>query len=147
MKISDLKNYKVVSSGSVTPTQTQTQQPPKSFGQKVLDVGTGASNFFGGKGISDLAGATMAKIGAKPEEKQYVDFPKASEVVGSAIQLGANFLPGAGIGASLGRKALVGAGTGLAMDIGSKLQKGETPTPGIGTVVGGALPVAGAVIG
>ncbi len=145
MKISDLKSYTVLGN---TPTQSAPQSPqPKSFGQKVLDVGTGVSNFFGGKGISDLAGATIAKIKAKPEEKQFVDFPSAKQVAGSALQLGANFIPGAGIGAKLGTKALIGAGTGLAMDVGSKLQNNQTPTPGIGTVVGGALPVAGAVGG
>src|SRR3990167_7277645 len=112
-----------------------------------LDVGTSVSNFFGGKGISDLAGATIAKAKAKPEEKEFVEFPSKKEVAGSAIQLSANFLPGAGIGAGLARKTLVGAGTGLAFDVGSKLQKGETPTPGIGMVVGSTLPVAGATIG
>lgn len=142
MKISDLKNYTVLPNISVP-----TLEPKKSKTQKVLDVGTSVSNFFGGKGISDLAGAAIAKAKAKPEEKQFVEFPKAKEVAGSAIQLGANFLPGAGIGAKLGTKALVGAGTGLAFDVGSKLQRGETPTPGVGTAVGATLPVAGAVIG
>lgn len=154
MKLSELGNkteYKVLSSGG-TPSQDISQmKQPKSLGQKVLDVGTGISNFFGGKGVADLAGATMAKIGAKSEAKQYVDFPTGKEVAGSALQLGANFLPGAGIGATLGKKALVGAGTGFAMDVGSKLQQNkpteEAITPGVGTAIGGALPVAGATIG
>lgn len=123
----------------------------KSLGQKVLDVGTGVSNFFGGKGVSDLIGASLAKATAKPEEKKFIEFPKAREVVGSAIQLGANFLPGAGIGATLGRKALVGAGTGLALDVGSQLQDKDKKItdvrPGIGTAIGGLLPVGGEVAG
>src|SRR3990167_911706 len=148
MNIKDLKTYKVIGGANTgIPDSAVGVRPQKSFEQKALDVGTGVSTFFGGKGISELVGATIAKAKAKPEEKQFVEFPKGREVAGSAVQLGANFLPGAGIGASLGRKAIVGAGTGLGMDIGSKLQKGETPTPGIGTAVGGALPVAAAGLG
>src|SRR3990167_5860911 len=148
MNIKDLKTYKVIGGANTgIPDSAVGVRPQKSFEQKALDVGTGVSTFFGGKGISELVGATIAKAKAKPEEKQFVEFPKGREVAGSAVQLGANFLPGAGIGASLGRKAIVGAGTGLGMDIGSKLQKGETPTPGIGTAMGGALPVVGAGLG
>jgi len=147
MKITDLKSYTVLGSESSLQPFTEQNEPETSFGQKVLDAGTGVSNFFGGKGIADLTGATIAKAKAKPEEKEFVEFPTAKEVAGSAIQLGANFIPGAGVGATLGRKALVGAGMGLAFDVGSKLQKGETPSPGIGTAIGATLPVGGVVIG
>lgn len=73
------------------------------------------------------------------------------EVLGSAVQTGANFLPGAGKGAGLAKKVLIGAGTGYAYDVGSNLQNKdktvkESLKPGVATVVGGALPIAGAVI-
>lgn len=149
MRISDLKSYKVLQSGIPI---TEEPKEETSLGQKVLDVGTGVSNFFGGKGISDLAGATIAKANAKPEEKQFVEFPTAKEVAGSAIQLGANFIPGVGVGGKLATKVGAGLATGYALDVGSKLQNkdkgvGEALVPGIGTAVGGALPVAGAVGG
>ena len=96
MKLSDLKNYTVLPSSAEPKVE-----PKKNTGQKILDVGTKVSNFFGGKGISDLAGATIAKAKAKPEEKEFVEFPSKKEVAGSAIQLGANFLPSARIGAKL----------------------------------------------
>lgn len=163
MKLSEIQNnkpYTVLSSSGVSSPSSFTVEPmaqSKSLWDKTLDIGTGVSNFFGGKGISDLAGATIAKTMAKPEEKPFVQFPTGKEVAGSALQLGANFVPGAGelkgVGglAKLGIRTGLGLGTGYALDVGSKLQQdkptGEAVTPGIGTAVGGALPVAGAGIG
>lgn len=146
MKISDLKTYKVLPNPAVIQTEAKKST---STGQKILDAGTTVSNFFGGKGVADTFGSEIAKIGKSKQEKDFISSsqPTVKQTVGSGIQLGANFLPGAGVGAKLATKAAVGAGTGLAFDVGSKLQKGETPTPGIGTAVGGALPVAGAAIG
>lgn len=74
------------------------------------------------------------------------------EVLGSAVQLGADFIPGAGEGASLLEKSAVGAGTGYTLDVGNKLQDknkstGEAFIPGAGTVVGATLPFAGALVG
>lgn len=144
MKLSDLKKYSVVSN----PTTVSTPQS-KTVGQKILDTGTSVSNFFGGKGIADAIGATAAKAGASPDAKKYVEFPSPKQIIGSAIQLGANVIPGAGE-AKLGTKILAGAGAGYAFDVGSKLQKdktlGQSLVPGIGTAVGGGLPIAGAAI-
>lgn len=159
MKISDLKNYTVLGNESSVGDNApiESAQPPKSLGQKILDVGTGISNFFGGKGISDLAGATIAKVGASKEAKPFVEFPKAKEVVGSALQLGANFIPGVGelkgVGtlAKVGIRTAEGLGAGYALDVGSQLQDknksvGEALKPGLGTVTGGSLPVVGGAI-
>ena len=154
MKITDLKNYTVVG-GNGIPVSSATPEvkTPKSLGQKVLDVGTSVSNFLGGKGVADTYGSEIAKLGKSQQEKDFIsrDQPSLKQTIGSGIQLGANFLPGAGVGAGLARKVGVGLGTGYAMDVGSKLQQGksagEVATPGIGTAVGGMLPVAGAGVG
>lgn len=72
------------------------------------------------------------------------------QVIGSAIQTGANLLPGAASGTRLATKVGIGAGTGYAFDVGSNLQQnkpvGESLTPGVGTAVGAAMPIAGAGI-
>lgn len=73
------------------------------------------------------------------------------QVIGSALQLGANLIPGAAKGAGLLEKGLVGAGTGYAMDVANKLQNKDTSiggafVPGAGTVVGATLPFAGALV-
>src|SRR3990167_5916905 len=139
MKISDLKEYKVVGTGVTSQVSPQQKIP---LSNKI-------ANFFGAKGITEQFGADIARAKAPEAEKGFVEYPKMKEVVGSAIQTGANLLPGAGIGAGLARKTAVGLGTGYAFDVGSKLQTGqEKPlVPGIGTAVGGALPVVGAGIG
>lgn len=74
------------------------------------------------------------------------------EVVGSSLQLAANFIPGAARGTSIGTKVLAGAGTGYAYDVANNLQNnektvGEAFVPGIGAVVGAALPIASQLIG
>lgn len=126
---------------------TPVAQPKKSFGQKVLDVGTGIANFVGAKGISDQFGASLARAKSPKEIDPYVENPTLKEVAGSALQTGANLLPGAGKGAGILAKTLAGAGTGYALDVGSKMQQGksasESLTPGVGTAIGGALPVTG----
>ena len=122
-----------------TPTlpQPQTKTP---FVNKV-------ANFFGAKGITEQFGADIARAKAPEAEKGFVKYPKMKEVVGSAIQTGALLAPGAGVGANIAKKIGVGLGTGYALDVGSKLQEdktlGEAIKPGVGTVVGGALPIAG----
>lgn len=153
MKISDLKNYTVLPSGDSSPNSSTTSpsMPPKSTGQKILDAGTKVSNFFGGKGVADTFGATIAKVGKTAQEKDFIsqDQPTVKQTIGSGIQLGANFLPGVGKGASFAAKALTGIGTGYALDVGSKLQNNSPKPfePGVGTAVGAALPIAGAVTG
>lgn len=92
------------------------------------------------------------------------------EVIGSAIQLGANAIPlgkaeglvGKGLGKvvpavaekaiPLVSKGIVGAAQGYAADVGTQLQDtdkttGEAFKPGFGTVVGGAIPFVSALTG
>lgn len=127
----------------VQPTQTPKENT--SVGQKVLNTATDVSNFFGGKGVADTYGASFAKIGKSEQEKNIIsaDQPTVKQTIGSGLQLGANFIPG-GAGTNLATKVGLGAATGLTMDIGSKLQNNQTPTPGIGTITGASLPIAGA---
>lgn len=89
-----------------------------------------------------------------PEEYENITTGGLSnrEIVGSAISTGALFVPGAAKGASLGAKMAVGGTTGYGLDVGAKLQDKEKPVgealkPGIGTVVGTAIPVLGAIFG
>lgn len=114
------------------------------------------ANFFGAKGITEQFGSSLARAKAKPlgtaskeQIQNQVGNPSLKEVVGSAIQTGANFLPVAGKGAGFLAKTAIGAGTGAAFDLGSQLQdpnKGVGDVrPGVGTAVGAALPAAGAV--
>ena len=127
-------------------------EQPKTFGQKITSAATGISNFFGFKGVADEYGATIARARAPQDQKDFVQFPSTKEVVGSAIQSAANFIPGVGTGASLATKVGVGAATGYAMDLGSSLQNKDKTTgqafiPNIGTAVGVALPLASQLIG
>jgi len=157
MKITDLKNYKVLPGVYSPVSVTQQTQPKKSFGENFVDTalntGTNITNFLGGKAVADTFGSELAKIGKSQQEKDIIsrEQPGIKETIGSGIQLGANFLPGAGVGASLATKIAVGAATGLAFDVGSQLQDKDKKIsdihPGIGTLVGGVLPVGGAVIG
>lgn len=151
MNITDLKSYTVLSNPSTSLVAPIPEQP-KSFGQKVLDAGTNVANFAGAKGISEQFGADIARSRLPESQKGFVEYPTMKEVVGSAIQTGANFIPGVGVGGKLATKVAVGAGTGYAMDVGSKLQNkdkgiGEALVPGVGTIIGAVLPVGGAVVG
>lgn len=73
------------------------------------------------------------------------------EVAGSALQTAATFIPGASKTAPLAAKVATGAGTGYAFDIAGGLRRGEETTeaikPGIGTAIGGLLPILGRITG
>lgn len=120
----------------------------KSFGQKLMDVGTSISKFVGAKGISEQFGADIARAKVPKEQKGFVEYPKPKEVLGSAIQTGSLLIPGAG-SSGLASRVGMGAAAGYGMDVGSKLQEGKTALeaakPGIGTAIGGGLPVAGSL--
>lgn len=150
MKITDLKNYTVVS--EATPVQIpKAEQTGTGIGQKITGIASGITKFVGAEGIAEQFGADIARAKAPEEQKGLVDYPSMKKVVGSAIQSGANLLPGVGVGAKLATKVAVGAGTGYAFDVGSKLQDerniGKALVPGAGTVVGAVLPIVGKLTG
>ena len=147
----------------------------KNIGQGLDKAAQGITNFVGAKGISEQYGADIARTFAPKEQKGLIDYPSLKEVTGSALQTGAMFVPGGAVKPALkgtlsmgGRGAIApvatagaksaafaktvgkGAGAGYGMDVGSKLQSdrtvGESVMPGVGTAVGGGLPVAGALL-
>lgn len=140
MKITDLKNYTVVGS-----QQPQTQATP---GTSIGGIAQGVANFFGAEGITQQFGADIARATVPEDQKNLITYPSKEKVIGSAIQTGANLLPGAGAGANLATKVGVGAATGYAFDVGSNLQSGDKNPgmPGVGTALGAGIPIAGAVI-
>lgn len=134
------------------------EAPEKSLGQKILDTGTKVSDFFGGKGVADFLGGSMAKATVSKEQKPYVTMPTTKEVVGSALQLAPMLIPlgayargasgvsagltklGAGKNlAKLGGEVITGAAAGAATDVGARMQTGEGGAPG--TIIGAGLPL------
>ncbi len=156
MTIDDLgKNYKVVGSGGAAAVDAMATQTaaPKTGLQKVEG---GLNAVFGGNqigkslvqagtNVKNLATGGRAKYEQGLNDGNRVDVPA---LAGDYLKAGANFIPGAGEGASFAAKTAIGAGTGYAMDVGNKLanNKDSAFTPGAGTAIGGTLPVAGAVI-
>lgn len=130
---------------SAQPLSTQQTQTPQDQGT-LGNVAQGITNFVGAKGIADEFGATIAHAFASPAAKPYVQFPSGKAVLGSAIQSGANLIPGLGEGNIIARTG-AGLAAGYAMDTGSKLQNNDPAAgqPGVATAVGGALPLAGVV--
>lgn len=113
------------------------------------------TKFVGAEGIAEQYGASLARTQLKmqgdDESANLVENPSLKKVIGSAIQTGANFIPGVGAGAGLGTKVAAGAATGYAYDVGSNLQlerdTAKSFQPGIGTVVGASLPLLGKILG
>jgi hypothetical protein len=127
-------------------------QPQRPFLERATNAIT---NFVGARGIADQYGASLARTQlraqGKPDAAALVENPSFKEVAGSAIETGSMLIPGAGVGASLARKATIGGATGYGIDAGSELQAGgsvtEAATPGFGTLIGAALPIVGRIIG
>jgi len=143
-----------VSLGSLYDPQ---EQEDPSFLERADRFGNLAIDLLGGRGISDLFASTLAKGYLVPKDQrkyvnQYIEDPSFKEVLGSAIQTSALMLPGAGKGLGLLGKTAVGAGTGYIFDVGAGLQRkdetvGQAFKPGIGTAIGTAFPLGGALIG
>lgn len=134
-------------------------QPAMQAPQQNKPLANQVTDFMGLKGATDLVGAGIAQGGAlvdhlmnpsKPDASAYVQFPTGKEALGAGITGLSYAIPGAGAGANLATKVGIGAGTGYAMDVGHNLQEnkglGESLTPGIGTIVGGGLPLAQAAL-
>jgi hypothetical protein len=86
------------------------------------------------------------------------DAPNAKELIGSSAMTVLNVASaGTAKGVMAGKAGLaakvgIGTGTGYAFDVASNLQEedksvGESFKPGVGTVVGGAIPIAGKIAG
>lgn len=147
------------------PQQNQPAPQPKSLGQKILDVGTGVSNFIGGKGIADEFGATIARA-ANPKLAQNIDSPTVGQTVGSGLQVGSLLVAApeaattfaaeklAQLGLSkglskIGARAIGGAATGYPFDVGANLQnQSKNPlAPGAVTALGAGLPLVPPAVG
>lgn len=116
-------------------------------------IGKGLTTVFGGEKIGEAIGTQLAKAMLPKDQRQFVSpGPSGRELAGDVLQVGANFIPGVGVGAKIGTKLAVGAGTGYAFDVASKLKDKEktaleVATPGVGTAVGTVLPVLGKIVG
>lgn len=141
-------NYTVTGNSSVSTKNTNDNTPKKTFGEKALNT---LQTIFPSKAIGDVIGTYIAKEDAGENAKYVAPVSHtAGQFAGEVLQNAANLIPGAGEGANLFSKAVIGAGTGYLADVGSKLQKEGTPDasvaiPGIGTAIGGGLPILGAV--
>lgn len=102
------------------------------------------------KALADLTGS-VKETGDGAEAMLNPNNLTNREVIGSGLQLAANFIPGVGRTGSLAKRVGAGAATGYVFDVGAKLQDTENPdskdfVPGVGTAVGAALPIAGNVL-
>ena len=136
------------------------EEPKETFLEKTarrLDL------FFGGGKVGEAIGAKIAKVTARPEEKEFVAPPPPSgEIVGSALQSAALFTPVGTIAKGItggvralslakGASALGKIGSGLLageiFDVALNLQQGKTGrealTPGLATLIGGGIPAVG----
>lgn len=144
--IAQPKNAKALDKVQTQATDIQTQLLQKIKEKRAL--GEDTTRLEGA--LTDLGG-NIAQIGQETAQVLNPNDLTGKQVIGSAVQTAANFIPGVGKGANLATKVAVGAGTGYAFDVGSKLQNkdktvGEAFKPSVGTIVGGSLPVAGAII-
>lgn len=143
-----ISKYRLSSTPASKTNISAPVQKKTSLYEKALNAGTAVTNFLGGKAVADTFGAEIAKRSTDSQaEKDIIsaEQPGTLQTLGSGLELGSTFLPGAGAGATLARKAVLGAGTGYAIDVGSGLQNGEGVVealkPGTATAVGGVLPI------
>jgi hypothetical protein len=124
---------------------------PQSFMDKVGAGAEKVTDAVGLGGAVDVFGSHLARMGVgaqtAAEGKEFIQKPTTGQTIGAVAQTAAVPL-GAAItgGSSIGGQVLAGASAGYLYDVGSDLieQKdaAETITPGIGTVVGAAVPPA-----
>ncbi len=150
--------------------QQKTQDAQPKHGNFLSDVGNALGNFFGGNVIGDAIGSRIAEhssgaqavrnapiithngkeIVAAGGNKDVVQHPTSKQIVGdvlkSAGSIGMAALPGAG---SLGGKVAEGAAIGYGSDVAQKLidKKDKVFKPGLGTVVGAAIPAVAGGLG
>ena len=153
------------------PANSSLPEKPAGLGgfDKFLQTGSKiADTIFGGGKVGEAIGTQAAKLGltglSKEERQNVSKGPSIGEVAGSAAKSALLFAPvgrgasalGGGL-AKLGVPAAqtlgkigAGAGLGYGFDVASDLEQkksiGEIITPGVGTVVGAALPIAGLAV-
>lgn len=145
---------KIIEKYPVYADQVKFNTPTVAKKPSLLEkTGNVLTSVFGGKQIGEAIGTQLAKAMVPKDQRQFVSpGPSGRELAGDVLQVGATLLPGVGSGARLATKLAVGAGTGYAFDIASKLKDKEktaleVATPGIGTAVGAALPALGKITG
>lgn len=97
-------------------------------------------------------GVPITEEEQRAEVAKGIEGPSAKELAGDVAQIGLNFVGAGGAkalkGASLVKKVATGAGIGYLYDVSTGLKDGETigesAVPGVGAIVGGAIPVVGA---
>lgn len=151
-------NIKDLKPGSYTitaPNALNASKSPTKSSSLVDKVGGGLDAVFGGKQIGESlvkAGTNVANLATGGISKFEQNLPQNTvnvpNLIGDYTKASANFIPGAGEAANLVAKTAVGAGTGYAMDVGSKLKNSEQKPfmPGAATVVAGSIPVVGAAV-
>lgn len=135
-------NADVGATANTTPTETEVSKPLANKVTEALGLG-GATQVFG----DVLARQGIGTDTPKEVTQEFIEKPTAGQVAGATLQTAA--IPtGFAItgGTSLLGQAAVGAGLGYAYDVGQSLVEqesaGEVLTPGVGTIVGAAAPVA-----
>lgn len=162
MRLSELDPNKIKLVGHIDiPTFQQPQLEKRSFGKKLGDFGRGLGDILGGSKIGEFIGSKIAErtpaakqlkqdplIQTQMEKtgKPLFETPNAKQLTGDVLKIGTTIgsalLPGSG---SFIGKVAQGASLGYAMDVSNKLteDKQKVFTPGLGTAIGTALPVAG----
>lgn len=144
-----------------TPLNTQSVAQPKR--PLLQRIGSGLDTVFGGGKIGEAIGGVIARHGEQGKRLAAVDPVFAKQGFGGALgsgvsgkQIAGSALKGA---VSIGAAALPGAGTalgkvgqgialGYATDVAAKLENNKINfTPGVGTAVGGFLPILGKALG
>lgn len=139
---------------TVGASSTPAQQPQSTF-DKITGAAQKVAGFIGLGKAQDTFGRALARsdVGAAitgtnaDMNRQYIPAPTYKEIAGAGLQTGAA-VAGTALtgGSSLLGQVAAGAGLGYLYDIGSDLSEdaslSETLTPGLGTAVGVAAPVA-----
>lgn len=134
------------------------QKPQRSALEKTSDV---LDTVFGGKKIGEAIGTVIAKAQATPEERKFIEGPKASEVVGDIVRTGLTFAPigkiagvatkalgkvGLTKGAGIAGDVIAGGTIGAGADIAINASEGETPELGLGTILGAGIPATAPIV-
>lgn len=156
LRNSGMSKEQIVAQYSKKSTPSNASFYDKTLGSQSVagKIASGVSKFVGAEGVAEQYGSSLARTGlnlaGNKEAANLVSNPTLRKVAGSAIQTGANFIPGVA-GKALIPKILGGAATGYAMDVGANLQLGRPDStafrPGIGTVAGASIPVLGRILG